>query len=161
MDPLPPGKSRVKFMVIMVDYFTKWVETEVLAMITTNNITHILWKNIVYRFDVPLNVILDKGRQFGSDHYRDWCRDLGIRFRYSFLGHPQSNGLVEVTNKTLLQILKKKLSKQKGAWAEELPVVLWVYRVTVMTPTGETPFTLMYGHEAMPLVEVDIPNYRV
>lgn len=68
---------------------------------------------------------MNNERQFNSDNYPDWCRDLGIKFRYSSLGHPQANRQVKATNKTLLGILKKKLDEKKGDWAEELPRVLW------------------------------------
>lgn len=56
---------------------------------------------------------------------------------------------MKVTNKMLMRILKKKLSNKIGTWAEELPRVLWAYRIMVRTPTRETPFSLTYGHEAM------------
>lgn len=61
----------------------------------------------------------------------------------------------------MLRIMKKKLSGWKGAWAEELPAVLWGYQVIVRTPTEKTPFTLIYNHEAMLPVKVEMPTYRV
>ncbi|XP_040999419.1 uncharacterized protein LOC121245210 [Juglans microcarpa x Juglans regia] len=73
---------------------------------------------------------------------------------------PKANRKVEATNKTLLNILKMKLGGQKREWAEELLSTLWAYRTSVRTPTGETPFSLVYGTEAMILVEVAIPTNR-
>ena len=67
---------------------------------------------------------------------------------------------MEVTNRTLLKIIKAKLDDAKGAWPEELPNVLWAYRTTVRTPTGETPFRLTYGIEAVIPVEVGITNTK-
>ena len=63
-------------------------------------------------------------------------------------------------NQTLLKIIKTKLDNAKGAWPEELPNVLWAYRTTARTPTGETPFKLTYGTEAMILVEIGVSNTR-
>ena len=63
-------------------------------------------------------------------------------------------------NQTLLKIIKTKLDDAKGAWPKELPNVLWVYRTTARTPTGETPFKLTYGTEAMILVEIGVSNTR-
>lgn len=80
---------------------------------------------------------------------------------YSSPRHPQSNGQVKVTNKTLLWILKKKLDNKRGPWAEELPGLLWAYQTTVWTPTGETSFALTYGHEAVTPVEKGMPTYRI
>ena len=75
-------------------------------------------------------------------------------------GHPQANGQTEVTNRTLLKIIKTKLDDTMGAWLEELPNVLWAYRTTTRTPTGETPFRLTYGIEAVIPVEVGVTSTR-
>ena len=63
-----------------------------------------------------------------------------------------------MTNQTLLKIIKARLDDAKGAWLEELPNVLWAYRTTARTPTGETPFRLTYGTEAVIPVEVGITS---
>ena len=63
-------------------------------------------------------------------------------------------------NQTLLKIIKTKLDDTKGAWPEELPNILWAYRTTARTPTGETPFRLTYGIEVMILVEVGVTSTR-
>ena len=65
-----------------------------------------------------------------------------------------------MTNRTLLKIIKTKLDDAKGAWPEELPNILWAYRTTARTPTGETPFRLTYGTEAMIPVEVGVTSTR-
>ena len=65
-----------------------------------------------------------------------------------------------MTNRTLLKIIKAKLDDAKGAWPKELPNVLWAYRTTARNPTGETPFRLTYGTEAMVPVEVGVTSIR-
>ena len=70
------------------------------------------------------------------------------------------NGQTKVTNRTLLKIIKAKLDEAKGAWSKELPNVLWAYRTTARTPTGETPFRLTYGIEAMIPVEVGVASVK-
>ena len=65
-----------------------------------------------------------------------------------------------MTNQTLLKIIKARLDEAKGAWPEELPNVLWAYRTTTRTPTGETPFRLTYGTETVISVEVGITNIK-
>ena len=74
--------------------------------------------------------------------------------------NPQSNGQAESSNKTIINSLKKRLDKAKGRWAEELPAVLWAYRTTSRTSTGETPFSLVYETEAMIPVEAGVPSLR-
>ena len=70
------------------------------------------------------------------------------------------NGQTKVTNRTLLKIIKARLDDAKGAWPEELPNVLWAYRTTTKTLTGEIPLRLIYGTEAVILVEVGITSIR-
>ena len=113
--PLPLGKGQVKFLLVTIDYFTKWVEAEALAMITEARIQNFVWKNIICRFKIPLTIISDNGRQFDSQGFRDFCSGLGIKNQFSSPGHPQANGQTEVTNRTLLRIIKTKLDDAKGA----------------------------------------------
>ena len=70
-----------------------------------------------------MTIISDNG-QFDSQGFKDFCSSLGIKNQFSFLGHPQVNGQTEVTNRTLLKIIKARLDDAKGAWLEELPNVL-------------------------------------
>ena len=60
--PLPLGKGQVKFLLVAIDFFTKWVEAEALAMITEVRIQNFVWKNIICRFGIPLTIISDNGR---------------------------------------------------------------------------------------------------
>ena len=60
-----------------------------------------------------------------------------------------------------MKIIKTRLKRVKEVWTDELPGVLWAYKTTVKTPTGETPFKLVYGSEAVIPAEVHIPNHRV
>ena len=62
MGPLPQGKRQMKFLLIAIDYFTKWVEAEALATITETKVQNFVWKNIVCRFEIPRTIILDNGR---------------------------------------------------------------------------------------------------
>ncbi|XP_072081031.1 uncharacterized protein [Arachis hypogaea] len=85
---------------------------------------------------------------------------LRIAHRFSSVEHPQTNGQVEFANKIIIKGLKKRLDEAKGIWADELRSVLWSYRTTPQTTTGETPFRLTYGVEAVVLVEIGDPSPR-
>ena len=113
------------------------------------NVTKFVWKNIVCRFGIPQTIIADNGPQFDSIAFRNFCSELNIRNSYSTPRYPQSNGQAEATNKTLITALKKRLEQAKGKWVEELPGVLWAYRTTPGRPTGNTPFALTYGMDAV------------
>ena len=105
-------------------------------------------------------IISDNGQQFDSRAFRDFCSGLDIKNQFSSPRHPQENGQMEVTNRMLLKIIKTKLDDAKGTWPEELPNILWAYRTTARTPTGETPFRLTYRTEAVILVEIGVTSTR-
>ena len=90
-----------------------------------------------------------------------FCLSLGIKNKYSSPGHPQANGQTEVTNQTLLKIIKARLVRAKGAWREELPSVLWAYKITTKTPIGETPFNLTYGIKAVIPIEIGLTSPKM
>ena len=125
------------------------------------NVRGFIWRCIICRFGILRVFVSDNGKQFDNDSFRDFCSQLGIRNHYSSPAHPQANGQVEVTNWSLLKIIKTRLEGVKGIWLKELPSVLWAYRTTTRTPTGETPFRLTYRSEAVILVEVGLTSYRV
>ncbi|XP_065616186.1 uncharacterized protein LOC136061806 [Quercus suber] len=131
------------------DYFTKWAEEEALANICDTDVKKFIWRNIVTMFGVPNSLISDNELQIDSKAFRAFCSDLNIKNKYSTPAYLQSNGQVEATNKAILNGLKKRLDSAKGRWAEELPNVLWAYRITSQKSTGETPFSLAYGAEVV------------
>ena len=106
-------------------------------------------------------LVSDNGKQFDNSAFRDFCSGLGIKNHYSSRAHPQANGQVEVTNRSLLKIIKTRLEGAKGIWLDELPSVLWAYRTTARTPTGETPFRLAYRSEAVIPAEVRLTSFRM
>ena len=103
----------------------------------------------------------ENGRQFDYTSFREFCDQLEIKNYYFSPSHPQANGQAEVANQSLLKIIKTRLEGAKGVWLDKLPGVLWAYRTTVRTPTGETPFKLAYGSETIILAEVHMANHRV
>ena len=148
-------------MVIGIDYFTKWVEAEALATITEKNIQSFVWRNIICRYRIPRVIVSDNEKQFDNSAFRDFCSKLVIENHYSSPAHPQANGQVEVTNRSLLKIIKTWLEGAKGIWSDELPNVLWAYRTTARAPTGETPFQLAYGTDAVIPAKVGLTSYQV
>jgi hypothetical protein len=120
-----------KVVVVVVDYFMKWADAEALASIVAGNIRNFLWKSIVCWYGIPHTFITDNGKQFDCEPFWKWCAKLHNWNYFSSPGHPQANGQVEDTNKTLMKTLKKKLEDKNGAWVDYLPEVLWSYRTIV------------------------------
>ncbi|XP_017426213.1 uncharacterized protein LOC108334788 [Vigna angularis] len=145
--PLPIAKAQNKFLLVAVDYFTKWIEAEPLSVISAQRVQKFIWR-LICRFGLPKKIITDNGRQFVERKLEDFLSQLGIQIVTLSVEHPQTNGQAEAANKAILTELKKRLGEAKGLWVEELPEVLWAYRCTPHGSTGDTPFNLTYGTDA-------------
>ena len=154
--PFPQATRNRRFVLVAVDYFTKWAEAEELASIQDVDFMKFVWRNIVTRFRVPKYLVSDNGLQFDSKAFREFCDSLGIKNQYSSPAYPQSNGQVEATNKAIVNGLKRRLVSAKGRWAEELPNVLWAFQTTPRRSTRETLFSLTYGAEAVIPAEINL-----
>ena len=79
MGPFPTAIQQLKFLVVSIDYFTKWVRAEALATIIEKNVWSFVWKNIIYRYGIPKVLVSNNGKQFNNDAFRDFCSQLGKR----------------------------------------------------------------------------------
>ncbi|XP_071734215.1 uncharacterized protein [Rutidosis leptorrhynchoides] len=117
--PFPAGPGNVKFLIVAIDYFTKWVEAKAVRTITGVQVRNFVWECIVCSFVQ----------------------------KFTSVAHPHANGFYEVTNRDIV--------------SDELPNVLWAHRTTFKKSTGETPFSLVYGSEAVIPAEILVPTHRV
>ena len=147
-------------MLAVTDYFTKWIEADAFHQVCDREVKNFIWKNVICRFGIPKEIVTDNGSQFISYEFQDFYREWGIKLNYSTPRYTQANGQAESSNKTIINTLKKRLRKAKGAWADELLGVLWFYHTMARTPTGETPFALAYGSKAVIPVETGIQSLR-
>nr|GFC24809.1 reverse transcriptase domain-containing protein [Tanacetum cinerariifolium] len=99
--PFPEGPGKVKFMIVAMDYFTKWIEAKAIATISGGQVKKFVWDNIVCRFGILGEIISDNGKQFADNPFKDWCNKLNITQRFASVKHPQSNGLVERANRSM------------------------------------------------------------
>ena len=159
--PFPFAIRQLKFLVVGIHYFTKWVEAKPLATISKKNLQCFIWKSIICRFGIPRVFISDNGKQFDNDAFRDFCQQLVIKNHYSFPAHPQANEQVKVINLSLLKMIKNRLKGAKDIWPNKLPSVLWAYRTTAHTPIGEILFRLAFENEAVILAEVGLTSYQI
>jgi hypothetical protein len=152
--------GKLQYIIVAIDYFTKWVEAEALTNMKGTTVISFCWRNILCRFGVPRTFITDNGPQFANDPFKQWCIDHHVQQKLTSVYHPQANGQVEVTNRTIINGIKARLMGAKGNWIHELPSVLWSYRTAESSATGETPYSLVYGVEAVIPAEVGVPTIR-
>ena len=79
MGPFPLGKKQLRFLIVAIDYFTKWVESELVTTITEAKVTSFVWKNIICRFEVPFVIISDNGKQFDNPKFQKFCQHLRVK----------------------------------------------------------------------------------
>ncbi|GKA34315.1 reverse transcriptase domain-containing protein [Tanacetum coccineum] len=158
--PFPEGPGKVKFLIVTMDYFTKWIEAKAVATISGSQVKKFVWDNIVCRFGLPGEIVSDNGKQFSGDPFKNWCEKLNIVQRFALVKHPQSNGLVERENRSLGEGIKARLGEGNKNWLEELPNVLWAHRTMIKSSNDDTPFSLTYGTEAVIPAEIRMPTYR-
>ncbi|GFY98605.1 hypothetical protein Acr_13g0000060 [Actinidia rufa] len=135
LGPLPQTPRQRKFLIVAIAYFTKWMEAQPIAKITEKNTTNFIWKHVIFRFKIQKIIISDNARQFDNDIFKLFCSDLAISHHFSSPGHPQANGQVKVTNRSILRNLKARVERSKSEWVEELPSILWAYRLSRPDPT--------------------------
>ncbi|GJZ80232.1 reverse transcriptase domain-containing protein [Tanacetum coccineum] len=127
LGPLPPARGGGKFIIVAIDYFTKWIEAKQLVKITGKKVIHFVMDNIICRFGLPRIIVTDNGAQLVNDSFRSWCGRFEIHQMNTAVAHPQANGLVERTNKSLIEGIKTRLGRDKAGWVDELPNVLEEY----------------------------------
>ncbi|GJS47076.1 reverse transcriptase domain-containing protein [Tanacetum coccineum] len=142
--PFPEGPGKVKFLIVAIDYFTKWIEAKPVATITGNQVKKFVWDNIVCRFGLPGEIVSDNGKQFCENPFKDWCEKLSIRQCFASVKHPQTNGLVERANRSLGEGIKARLDERSKDWMGELSHVLWAHRTMIKSSNEEIPFSLTY-----------------
>lgn len=109
---------------------------------------------IICRYGVPSSIVTDNGGQFKNQDIDDLCENFHITQHCSSIYYPQGNGQAEASNKNILKILHKTVSKSGREWHLQLNPALWAYRTSIRTPTGATPFSLVYGTEEVLPIEV-------
>ena len=83
MGPFPIVMRQLKFLMVGIDCFIKWVKVEALATIIEKNIRNFVWRNIICRYGIPRVLISNNGKQFDNDSFRDFYPQLGIKNHYS------------------------------------------------------------------------------
>ncbi|KAG7564374.1 Integrase catalytic core [Arabidopsis suecica] len=133
--PLHRSTRGVQYLLVLTDYFSKWIEAEAYASIKDSVVNTFIWKNIICRHGVSYEIVTDNGPQFISHEFEAFCSEWGIKVSYST---PREDGIMNS-------------NPSYGAWA---------YRTTPRRPTGETPFSLVYGMEAVVPAELNVPGLR-
>jgi hypothetical protein len=161
LGPLPPAQGNLRYVVVVVEYFSKWIEAKPLATITSVTVQKFFWQNIVCRFGMPKAITVDNRTQFDVEAFKEFCNQIGTKIHFASVRHLESNGLVERANGIIMTgIMKLIFNQPRGKWPDELIKVVWSHNTTVLRSTGFTPFKLLFGDEAITPEEAKTGSIR-
>lgn len=149
-----PEVDNLKFIVVAIDYFSKWSEAKALPDKSAESVARFLYDDVICRHGCPLIHITDQGREFTNKLISELFRLTGTQQRVTTAYHPQANGLVERQNRTIKNCLLKVLQDNSKRWPNILQGVLFAHRTTQHCSTGYSPFQIIYQRE--PILPVDI-----
>ena len=145
--PFPVSASGNRYIIVVMDYFSKWPEAFPVPNQEAETVARVLVDGIFCRFGVPDELHSDQGRNFESTLFRECCQLLGIRKTRTTPLHPESDGMVERFNRTLVQEMAKRCRHGQNDWDRYIPSILLAYRTSEHEATGYTPAQLMIGRE--------------
>ena len=143
----PKSAAGNQYAVVFVDYLTKWPEVFAASDQTALTIAKLLVEEVVSRHGVPAELLSDRGKSFLSLLMQEVCSVLGVKKVNTTAYHPQTDGLVERFNRTLINMLAKRVEKGGSDWDLHLPYVLFAYRASIQESTQESPFFLLHGRD--------------
>ena len=135
----PTTSNGHEFILVAIDYFTKWVKVALFKVLNSKKVAKFIQNNIICRYGVP--------------------HEINIQHHKSLPYRPQTNGAIRATNKNIGRILKKSTENYKD-WHLQLPYALWGYRTSIWSSTGATPYSLVYGMEAILPIEMGVRSLR-
>ena len=141
------SKRGSKYVLLLQDYLSKWPEVYPVKDRKAETVARCLL-DLMWRHGVPTRIIHDRVVEFLSNVIQETAKLMGLEQLPTSGGHPQTDGLVECFNRTLNQMLAELVSKGGRDWDELLGPVLFAYRTTTHSSTGESPFLLVYGRDA-------------
>ena len=158
LGPISESDRDNRYVLVMVDQFTKWVECCPLPDQSAETVARSFVDNIVARLGCPFELHSDQGRNFESNVVKEICRLLEISKTRTTPYRPQANGQVERFNRTIMQILRCFMQEYHGNWDVYLPLVAGAIRSSVNRSTGFTPNYLMLGREVMRPLDLMLPK---
>ncbi|GKA53273.1 reverse transcriptase domain-containing protein, partial [Tanacetum coccineum] len=157
MGPFPSSRGN-KYILVAVDYLSKWVEAKALPTNDARVVVKFL-KSLFARFGTPRAIISDRGTHFCNDKFAKVMSKYGVTHRLSTAYHPQTSGQVEVSNRGLKRILERTVGENRASWSDRLDDALWAFRTAYKTPIGCTPYKLVYGKPCHLPIELEHRAY--
>ena len=144
---LPKTVNGNQYVIVFMDYLTKWPEAFAAADQTAETIARLFVEQIICRHGIPQELLSDRGQNFLSNLIQEICKVLQVKKLNTSGYHPQTDGLVEKFNSTLIEMIAKCAAEKPLEWDVKLPYLLFAYRSSAQESTKESPFYLVYGRD--------------
>lgn len=151
---LPMTECGNRYILVVSDYFTKWTECFAIPNMEARTVADKIVREVITRFGVPTMIHSDQGKQFEGHLFTEMCKMLNVKKTRTTPYHPQSDGMVERFNKTLVRMLKTYVNDHQSDWDEYLPYVTMAYRSVEHETTGCSPNYLMLGREVQTPLDI-------
>jgi hypothetical protein len=146
----PPAKgTKNRYIITATDYTIKWVEARVLKDNTAASTAKFIFKEIITKFGCPIELVSDQESHFLNETIQILTKKFMVLHRKSTTYYPQANGQAENTNKVIKTTLTKMVNANRTDWDTKLYAALWAYRTAYKVTTKHTPFSLVFGTEAL------------
>nr|GFB41047.1 reverse transcriptase domain-containing protein [Tanacetum cinerariifolium] len=157
MGPFPSSRGN-KYILVVVDYLSKWVEAKALPTNDARVVCKFL-KSLFTKFGAPRAIIIDRGTHFCNDQFAKVMLKYEVTHRLSTAYHPQTSRQVEVSNRGLKRILERTIGEKRASWSDKLDDALWAFRTAYKIRIGCTPYKLVYGKACYLLIELEHKAY--
>jgi hypothetical protein len=157
----PHSSSQHKWILTATDYFTKWVEAIPTKRATDSVAINFLEDNILSRFSCPRKIFTDNAQAFKYMAMISFCQKYNIILGHSTTYYPQGNGLVESSNKSLVNIIKKVLDENKRSWHVHLKYALWANCISIKWSISISPFQMVYGTDVVLPINLVLPMMKL
>uniref|UniRef100_H3AKR0 Gypsy retrotransposon integrase-like protein 1 n=1 Tax=Latimeria chalumnae TaxID=7897 RepID=H3AKR0_LATCH len=145
--PLPPTARGNKFLLVVTDLFSKWVETFLVKNCTAQATAKALVEQLFTKWGLPLSIDSDQGTHFTGKVLQDALQLLGVTQKFHISYHPQSSGQVERLNRQIKTMLWKLLAVNGENWDQLLPLLLMCIRAMPSSASKVTPYEVMTGRQ--------------
>ncbi|XP_045810928.1 uncharacterized protein LOC123905369 [Trifolium pratense] len=157
----PASSKNQKYIIVGIDYFTKWIEAIPLPSVEQEEVISFIQNHIIYRFGIPETITTDQGSVFTGRKMQEFARQTGFKLLTSRPYYAQANGQVEAANKIIIGLIRKHIAQKPRNWNKTLNQVLWACRNSPKESTNSTPFRLTYGHDVVLPVEIYLQSIRI
>ncbi|RDY04690.1 Retrovirus-related Pol polyprotein, partial [Mucuna pruriens] len=156
----PKASNGHRFILVAIDYFTKWVEATSYPNVTKNVVVKFVKRDFICRYGLPSRIITSNETNLNNKMITVLCEQFKIRHHRFTSYWPKVNGAVEAANKNIKKIIQKMVVTYKDCH-QMLSFSLHGYRTTFHSSAGAMPYSLVYGVEVVLPIEVEIPSLWV